>query len=438
MIDPKTGGLGGFLDRLRKSGLESVADRMLGGRDTTPLTKEQLEQPVGGESSLHHLASKVGLSESALASAAGFLLPRIVGSLTPAGKVADQLSGEVQEFIRLHGASKSESELRHDPFVVGATGRQDYEASRREAYATASPREVAVSGDIAAEAHPRETYEAPRRETYEAPRRGTYEIPRRETYEAPRRETYETPRREVIHEALRRETYEAPRRETYEAPRREVVREAPRRVVEPSQEHDDSSWFWWALPLVGLALLGAYATKACTPVKEPGVYTSPIARREARSVRTVEPTQAVPAPIERRETYVAPTPPTLEPRETIPPATVEAAVAPRLVIERLDDGRVRVNGVVADDSTRQAVLTALGAAFGSGKVLAEISVDHRASAANWLARLLDIAKLVAANPRASLTLEGNKVGLGGSISDSDRRALVDSIRAYLGSKFSIE
>jgi uncharacterized protein YidB (DUF937 family) len=411
IVDPKTGGLGGFLDRLRKSGLNTVADRMLGGSDTTPLTKDQLEQALGGDHALHHLASKVGLSESAVASAAGFLLPRMVGLLTPAGRVPDHLSGEIQEFIRAHEVGKVGAERRHEPAVATVTARPDYESERRETHETGAPRDVAVEArDVVGEVQRREVYAAPRRETYEAQHRETYEAPRREAYEGQRREAYE---------GQRREAYEAPRRETYEAPRRDLVHEAPRRQVEVTREHEDSGWFWWALPLVALGLLGAYAIKACAPARETGFYGPTVGRREV-----IRPAQPVPGRVDRYE--AAP--------ETVP---APPAVAPRLAIERLDNGRVRVSGVVVDDPTRRAVLTALETAFGSGNVTADITVDPRAESANWLGRLQDIAKAVAANPNAAITLEGNNVNMGGSITDADRRSLIDTIRGYLGRDFTI-
>jgi uncharacterized protein YidB (DUF937 family) len=433
IVDPKTGGLGGFIGRLRDNGLDTVADRMLGGSDATPLTKEQLDKALGGDHALHHLASKVGLSESTVATAAGFLLPNIIGTLTPGGRVPSQLSGEVQEFIRLHEVGKVETERKHEAAVATATARPSYEAPRREAYETTSPHEVAVEArDVMAEPHRREAYEAPRRETDEAPRHAAYEAPRRETDEAPRRETHEAPHRESYESTRREVIQEAPRRETDEAPRREIVREAPRRTYETAPERDDSSWFWWALPLVGLALLGAYATRAFAPVK---TYTPPIARREAQPPRTIEyPQQRLPGPIERREPL--PESRAVEPRATV--VTPVTAVAPRLTIERLDDGRVRASGVVEDDSTRRAIITALETAFGSGKVVTDIGVNARAESANWLGRLVDVAKVVAANPRAAVTLEGNKVALGGPISDADRRTLVDSIKNYLGTNFTVE
>src|SRR5262249_18795726 len=209
--------------------------------------------------------------------------------------------------------------------------------------------------------------------------------------------------------APRRETYAAPRRETYAAAPREYVREAPRRTYETTPERDDTSWFWWALPLVGLALLGAYATRAFAPVREHGAYTPPVARREARPPRTIEyPPQTAPALVERREPVTETR--TVQPRETA--VTPVTTVAPRLAIERRDDGRVRASGVVANDATRETALTALEMAFGSGKVVNDVATDARAQSPNWLPRLLEIAKAVAANPKAAITLEGNKVALG--------------------------
>ena len=159
-----------------------------------------MDEALGGTDALNQLASKLGVSASSAASAAGFLLPRVIGYLTPEGKVPDHLPNEVHEFIRHHALAKVE----------------------------------------------------------EAPRRETYETPRRETYETPRRETYETPRREVVHEAPRRETYVAP----------------PRRV-EPVHEQDEQSWFWWALPLIGLALLAPMRRSLARQSGSPGCTRLP-------------------------------------------------------------------------------------------------------------------------------------------------------------------
>jgi hypothetical protein len=139
----------------------------------------------------------------------------------------------------------------------------------------------------------------------------------------------------------------------------------------------------------------------------------------------------VPAALERRE-------PVAETRAVETPAIFPRVVAPRLAIERLGDGRVRVSGVVANDATRETALTALETAFGSGKVVNDVAVDARAQSPNWLPRLLEIAKVVAANPKAAITLEGNKVALGGSITDTERGTLVDAIKTYLGTNFTFD
>ncbi len=134
--------------------------------------------------------------------------------------------------------------------------------------------------------------------------------------------------------------------------------------------------------------------------------------------------------MEHREPVVLPTPGQ--------PTTVMAALAPRLVIDRTDDGHVRVSGVVADDAERRAILTALDTAFGADKVISNIGIDPSAAPAGWLSHLLDVARLVAANPRAALTLEGSKLTLGGPVSASDKRSLIDSIKTILGSGFTVE
>src|SRR5262249_12134869 len=130
IVDSKAGGVAGFLDRLRETGLDTVADRMLGRSDTTPLTLVQLEQALGGDRALHRLASDVGMSESTVASAAGFLLPKIIGTLTPMGSVPGHLSIEVQEFIRIHDVNKVDAEPEHEPVFATATARSSYEAPR--------------------------------------------------------------------------------------------------------------------------------------------------------------------------------------------------------------------------------------------------------------------------------------------------------------------
>ena len=53
IADPKTGGLGGFLERMKCSGLDSVVTRMMGGEDTTALTNDQVEKGASAASTLN-------------------------------------------------------------------------------------------------------------------------------------------------------------------------------------------------------------------------------------------------------------------------------------------------------------------------------------------------------------------------------------------------
>jgi OOP family OmpA-OmpF porin len=80
------GGLGGFVDRLRSAGLGSLATSWLGQADAAPMTVQAVEQALGS-TTLNNVASRLGLSTSAVAPAVGYVLPRVVGLMTPGGTV---------------------------------------------------------------------------------------------------------------------------------------------------------------------------------------------------------------------------------------------------------------------------------------------------------------------------------------------------------------
>ena len=319
VVDSKTGGLGGFITRMKSTGLDSVASRMIGGHDRSPLTPDQVDK-VLGHNTIQQIASRFGISEKIASSAAGFLLPRLIGNLTPDGKIPDIISGEVENFVR----------------------------------------QYAVTGNISD--------------------RATYTT---------------TPRPDITREPIAR------REATYEpAPRREAVQ--PRREsYHVMEDSDESNWFWWLIPLLGLALLGLFLGRSCSRVD------------------TVEP---VASSVRRT-----------------PPAEVQQPmqVWPRLGIARAADGTVRVSGVVADEASRRQILDALSSAFGDA-VRSNIQVDARAQSSAWVSKFPELATLIASDPAAELTLDGSRVTVGGKLADADRIRLVDAIRRTLGSGFSFD
>lgn len=91
-------GLSGFISRLTASGLGSVAASWLGASDPAPLSTQQVETAVGN-SSLSGIADRLGLNTSIVASAIGYVLPKLVGLLTPGGSVPAVLPAAVANFL---------------------------------------------------------------------------------------------------------------------------------------------------------------------------------------------------------------------------------------------------------------------------------------------------------------------------------------------------
>ncbi len=96
-----TGGLGGFVSKFTQAGLGNVVTSWLGGgASALPVNPTQLESVLGGQGGLlGNLTSKLGVNASTATSAIGFLLPAIIGKLTPGGAIPTSLSSELMGFI---------------------------------------------------------------------------------------------------------------------------------------------------------------------------------------------------------------------------------------------------------------------------------------------------------------------------------------------------
>jgi outer membrane protein OmpA-like peptidoglycan-associated protein/uncharacterized protein YidB (DUF937 family) len=97
MITETPGGLGGFLDRLRKGGLSDIVSTWLGGSSPRPLSSNTLEAAIGRDP-IDKIASKAGLSFSTASSALAFMLPNIIQRLTPGGVVPTHLSSDILSY----------------------------------------------------------------------------------------------------------------------------------------------------------------------------------------------------------------------------------------------------------------------------------------------------------------------------------------------------
>ncbi|RPI56035.1 MAG: DUF937 domain-containing protein [Acidobacteria bacterium] len=100
MVNERTGGVDGFVDMCRRAGLGDVITSWFGGKEGRPLTPSQVESALG-TSALDKLGASSGLTRAAVSSATAYLLPRLIGRLTPNGvlpsrnALLSQISGYV-------------------------------------------------------------------------------------------------------------------------------------------------------------------------------------------------------------------------------------------------------------------------------------------------------------------------------------------------------
>ena len=100
VADERTGGPEGFVDQFRRAGLGGVITSWFGGNAATAATPAQIEQALGANG-LQALTSSSGLTRSIVSSALTFLLPKVVGLLTPNGAFpsAGALRSQISSFM---------------------------------------------------------------------------------------------------------------------------------------------------------------------------------------------------------------------------------------------------------------------------------------------------------------------------------------------------
>lgn len=187
--------------------------------------------------------------------------------------------------------------------------------------------------------------------------------------------------------------YQTVRRVTMPAAPAQV---APRRidVYHAPEAHDEPALTSWLWPLLGaLAILGL------------GLLFWPSGNR------TVAPPVAQ-APV----IAPAPAPPALTP--------------PRLEIAN-DNGVAHVSGVVHDEATKNEILNAIKAVFGTDKVQGDIAVDLNRAAPPWLVNFRNGIEALR-TPGAQAVFDGNSVNVGGAIGEDQANRITQSMRSVLG------
>lgn len=118
-----TGGLAGFMSKLSSSGMGDVSKSWLGGgANALPVSASQIESLLGEQGGLlNNVTSKLGIGGSTAASALGFLLPFVIGKLTPGGTVPSSLSADVMGFITGGAAALTKGVTGAAGVAAGAT-----------------------------------------------------------------------------------------------------------------------------------------------------------------------------------------------------------------------------------------------------------------------------------------------------------------------------
>ena len=97
MTNRDTGGLVGFLEKFKAAGLGPIIQSWLGGGPAAqPVSNSQIETVLGSSGGLlSQITAKLGVGRENAASALGYLLPAIVGKLTPGGSIPSSLPPEI-------------------------------------------------------------------------------------------------------------------------------------------------------------------------------------------------------------------------------------------------------------------------------------------------------------------------------------------------------
>jgi len=389
MISTSPGGMSGFLDKLKSGGLTSEVASWLGRPDAAPIAAAQVERALGA-TALGGIASRVGLAQSAVSTALGYALPKIVGLLTPGGAVPAGVPAEVAAFLsqppRAAAATEQVAPRRVDVYPASP---QDESGIRRWLWPALAALVVVALLSYFWSTLNRMPSAPP---VAKAPEPAT---PAPSTVaQAPAPPPAASP------------TAQAP------VPAPQPAAQAP--SPPPPTE----------------------AQAPASPPPEPAPSPpAPAPSTEAQATApqpSPPPAAQAPAPTSPPATGQAPATPAPAAVATAEPTAPASAATPTRLALSNDNGGVQASGSVRDDDAKSSIVNALNAVFGADKVKSAISIDPSATAASWLGNLrAGLEALKGANVDA--IFEGNKVNVGGgAMDDAARGKIIAALSSALG------
>ena len=389
MISTSPGGMSGFLDKLKSGGLTSEVASWLGRPDAAPIAAAQVERALGA-TALDGIASRLGLAQSAVSTALGYALPKIVGLLTPGGAVPAGVPAEVAAFLsqppRAAAATEQVAPRRVDVYPASP---QDESGIRRWLWPALAALVVVALLSYFWSTLNRMPSAPP---VAKAPEPAT---PAPSTVaQAPAPPPAASP------------TAQAP------VPAPQPAAQAP--SPPPPTE----------------------AQAPASPPPEPAPSPpAPAPSTEAQATApqpSPPPAAQAPAPTSPPATGQAPATPAPAAVATAEPTAPASAATPTRLALSNDNGVVQASGSVRDDDAKSSIVNALNAVFGADKVKSAISIDPSATAASWLGNLrAGLEALKGANVDA--IFEGNKVNVGGgAMDDAARGKIIAALSSALG------
>jgi OmpA-OmpF porin, OOP family len=93
------GGIRGFIDKFRSAGLGAEVTSWLGRTDGAALAGPAVEKALGS-TALGGIAGRLGLGSGVVATAIGYLLPKLVGQITPGGVIPSGIPTSFSGFLQ--------------------------------------------------------------------------------------------------------------------------------------------------------------------------------------------------------------------------------------------------------------------------------------------------------------------------------------------------